>query len=431
MNRIAIAENGTHFVREGKPYFWLADTVWSAFSSATPDEWELYLDRRREQRFNALQISILPILHDRSDTEVGPNPFRLNEDGSWDWDAIDEAFFARAARMAEMAVERGFLLCLVVLWGNYAPGNWMSRLSNGSHVMPFDAVGRYAEFVARTFGKFGPVYLISGDTNYETQEAEKHYLEALKAVKRVDPEALVSLHMNGGTHEIPESLESSIDFYAYQSSHELASQSLAYTLAERFKEKRTLRPILNAEPCYEGIGYFKQYGRFGAGDVRKAFWWSVLSGASAGFTYGAHGLWSWHRKGAAFSSEEAFLTPFVWSTALRLPGADDLAFSSWLFEQYGLVGVSSAQRLLVDAVPEVRVAAAGDLDMIVLYAPASRKLTLRVAADEYRWEMFDLERRLPLAPIVRRGPEGAAIELPETGADMLLSAVRLKRSAVR
>jgi len=421
--RIRISNDHAYLERDGKPFFYLADTVWSAFSNATLEEWEQYLDHRRQQRFNVVQISILPIIHDRSESVLGIEPFHAREDGSWDYARMNDAFFERAERMARMASERGFVPCLVVLWGNYAPGNWMSRLSGGSHVMPLADVRPYAERVARTFKPYAPVYFISGDTNFESDEAATHYVEALHGIKAVDPDALTSLHMNGGTHEIPSSLENdpALDFYIYQSSHDPQSQRGAYELPGKFLVKSIRRPVLNAEPCYEGIGHYGKYGRFQAFDMRKAFWWSVLSGASAGFTYGAHGLWSWHRKHTAFNSEDFYLTPFVWSEALRLEGAADVALGGWLVERYGLCGIPAAQEKLAIDCPDIRVAARADDSGIFAYMPYSRKLVLRADPSRYRWEAFDLTRRLPIAAVVRPCEEGTLIELSETNGDLLVA----------
>ena len=44
-------------LRDGSPWFYLADTVWSAFTNPTDREWEEFLRLRREQGFAALQIT--------------------------------------------------------------------------------------------------------------------------------------------------------------------------------------------------------------------------------------------------------------------------------------------------------------------------------------------------------------------------------------
>ncbi|MMZ52468.1 beta-glucosidase [Paenibacillus polymyxa] len=56
MIQLSIAENKRYFMNEGNPFFYLADTVWSAFTNITLEEWAYYLDYRKSQGFNVLQI---------------------------------------------------------------------------------------------------------------------------------------------------------------------------------------------------------------------------------------------------------------------------------------------------------------------------------------------------------------------------------------
>src|SRR5690349_15529787 len=98
-----------------RPFFYLADTVWMSFTHATDDEWRAYLAYRRRQRFNALQISILPILHDMSESALGIAPFESDGQGGWDFYRPSAAYFERAAGMLRAARAAGFVPVLVVL----------------------------------------------------------------------------------------------------------------------------------------------------------------------------------------------------------------------------------------------------------------------------------------------------------------------------
>ena len=89
--------------------FYLADTVWAAFANATLEEWEEYLEYRKMQNFNVLQISILPLIHDSSDSNIGLMPFEMYENGNFDFYRINDAYFERAKIMVDMAVKRGFI----------------------------------------------------------------------------------------------------------------------------------------------------------------------------------------------------------------------------------------------------------------------------------------------------------------------------------
>ena len=82
---LQIAENQRTLLKDGKPFFYLADTCWSAFTNITDEEWDYYLYKRKVQGFNTIQINILP-QWDASVTDLDyqpcleKDPHRLNED---------------------------------------------------------------------------------------------------------------------------------------------------------------------------------------------------------------------------------------------------------------------------------------------------------------------------------------------------------------
>jgi hypothetical protein len=103
--------------------------------------------------------------------------------------------------------------------------------------------------------------------------------------------------------------------------------------------------------------------------------------------------------------------PYPWQDALRLPGAWDAAFARWLWERYGLFDVQPAQQLLVREDDEVRVSRdpkgvgrpLGSGDIIALYVPHAYDVALNVDLSGYRCELWDLENRRPMVPVVETG----------------------------
>ena len=61
--KLTISPDSHYFINEGKPYFLMADTCWSAFTHPDIEEWQEYLDFRNEQNFNAIQMNLLPQRH--------------------------------------------------------------------------------------------------------------------------------------------------------------------------------------------------------------------------------------------------------------------------------------------------------------------------------------------------------------------------------
>jgi len=156
------------------------------------------------------------------------------------------------------------------------------------------------------------------------------------------------------------------------------------------------------------------------GDVRRACWASVLSGAGAGVAYGAHGVWQWHRRGYAFTRTAASGEPFPWSTALGLPAAWDLGHLRALVEELDLAGLRPSQELLRDDVPFLRVAATPDRRLVAAYLPHAVELRLAhpfTGHDVLAWE---LEGRRRWRPRVHHERDGTVVGLPPFNGDALV-----------
>lgn len=421
MSKIQVAPTKDYFIMNDKPFFYLADTVWSVFTNATLDEWDKYLDYRKAQGFNALQIDILP-QWDASQSDIEVRPFELDENGQWDFFKPNREYFSRAESMVEMAVQRGFVPALVVLWCNYVPDTWASKL-NPAHIMPADAVKPYVEHIVHVFDRYDPIYIISGDTDLDSDTACWYYMTALDTIKALTQYALTTMHLGGGKVITDAFVNNpNLDFYMYQSSHMLESQDLAYKLAEQFYIKETKRPIVNGEPCYEGHAHGNRYGRFSPFEVRRAVWQSLLSGAKAGVTYGAHGIWSWHKKGKSFGSKDFSGTPFDWETALHFPGAWDTAFAKQIFEIYGLFDLSPRQEAILNDTHEIRMSASSN--KVVIYAPYNVDIKIAMDLEGYDWTLIELCTRRFAKPNVEICSDVSVIKMHDFNSDALFIGVK-------
>jgi hypothetical protein len=423
VDRVTLSPDGAHFQRRGQPFFYLADTVWSAFTNPTLEEWREYLEHRRLQGFTALQINVLP-QWDRTPGYEHPEPFARTRGGAPDFAAPNSEYFERARTMCAMAVERGFVPALVVLWCDYVPGTWGAAKVPG-HAIPMEQIEEYCRHVARTFAEYGPLYLVSGDTDLKSSAVIQSYLAALRAMKKHDPQGLTTFHLQPEA-ELPEQIAGApeLDFYMYQSGHHAERQELAYRLAERFAAMPHRRPVVNGEPCYEGHGFGYRYGRFGAFEVRRAMWQGLLAGGGAGVTYGAHGIWSWHAQGKPFPPATFSGTPFPWRTALRLPGAWDAGLVRWAFERYELFGLQPAQELLRNGTPEIRLAVSPERGKLVLYLPYNVDVEIGLDLSGYHLELIELGERRICRPEVSAGPGGSTVGMHPGNEDALIVATK-------
>lgn len=384
------AENGKSLVKDGKPFFWLADTCWSAFTNISDAEWEYYLNHRKVQGFNVLQINILP-QWDASGTDLNYHAF------DEDYLHLNEEYFAHAREMCIRAKEAGFELALVVLWSNFVPGTWASKIYMnrlGKELMPFEAVENYVRKVHETFSDLEPVYVISGDTDFPTEETVAYYLSAARLLKSLAPDLTFTAHIKGRFTDMPIELSELMDVMFYQSGHNSLDFGTPYKLSEEMQAKYPGKPLINSEPCYEQMGYSGgRYGRWGQFEIRRAAWQSVLSGASAGITYGAAGIYSWHKLNVGFSSGlgEGFDTPKPVEEALQFKGAWDYGYLRQLIEKMDARNITPRQDILLNNTEDIRVAE--DSGRYLVYMPSNTKLKLQLDLSDYQAKVIDLESR--------------------------------------
>ncbi len=421
MPHMEVAPTNDYLLKDGQPFFYLADTAWAAFANLSLAEWSRYLGHRRLQGFNALQISILPITHDTSMSDANRDPFMPDADGNWDFAAYNEAYFDQAEAMVNMAVAQGFVPVLGVLWCSYVPNTRCSEKSPVASAMPFDAVTPYATYVAERFKKFDPMFFISGDTQFESPDEAPYYMAALQATKTVCPDALLTMHLTP-RGDLPREFQEAIDFYMYQSGHRAGGQDMPYVLAEKFTAYPVEHPVVNSEPCYEGHGRVGEQTRFNAFDVRKATWQSLLAGAKMGVAYGGHGVWSFHRRGMNFLNSDRSFEPCDWDEALHFTGSWDVGFAKWIFETYNFFDMEPTAKLL-NADREIKAAANTDHSKIAIYCPYPFGIDLDLDLTGYDVVGIDLETRRIVKPIVEIGAK-SRIDMHRFNSDVLFIALK-------
>ncbi|TDW13237.1 uncharacterized protein DUF4038 [Breznakia blatticola] len=385
---LTISENKKTLLKDEKPFFYLADTCWSAFTNITDDEWDYYLYKRKVQGFNTIQINILP-QWDASATDLVYEPFVDHDPYQ-----INDAYFEHAKEMCKKAKAQGFELALVVLWCNYVPGTWASNFMK-DHILPFDCLDGYITKVDETFSEFQPMYVISGDTDFETDETISYYVKAAATLKKLAPKCLYTTHIKGRYTYIPENLYAYLDFLFYQSGHNAQDLSMPYSLSETMQQTYPDKPLINSEPCYEEMGYSRQmYGRWTRYDVRRAAYVSVLSGACAGITYGAGGIYSWHKVNKSFAKflGEGFDDPKSWEEAMAFPGAWDYGYLKTMLENLNIQSLEARQDLLLNDTNDIRVAKANN-GIYLVYVPCNTKVRLDLDCSAYKLQTIDLENR--------------------------------------
>jgi hypothetical protein len=365
---------------DGDPFFWLADTAWAASTRATLDEWAEYLDRRVDQGYNVVQVNALRQFdgsrpHDRI-------PFE-----DWDVSRPNHDYFRHLDDLVAMAHERGVVPALVALWFDYAGANldWGIPAEYRHEHTPEQAraLGRY---LGARYGAYGAAWLVSGDSEFDESRLAV-YRAAGEALGEACQFPLRTAHQPGGqnTPAIVND-EDWLDFHMYQSGH-THDLGVPESQARVNRALHPARPVLNGEPCYADMQEYGGDEVFDRETVRAAGWLSVLAGANAGLTYGALGIWPWHREGDTFEAADRWGDPKPWDEALELPSADDYGRLADLLSGRAVHELSPRPDLLAGS--ETDEAAAVTPDAVLVYLRDGRAVTLHDAPPVESWEWVD------------------------------------------
>lgn len=395
------------FLKDGKPHFFKLDTAWMCLTNLTVAEFEDYARFRREQGYNGLLIQNTPAYQDMP-RRVKYFPFHVNPDGCYDLSVLNEEYFAQAKQKMEILRELDITPFLVPMWETFLPQTHMEEVFDctGKQFQCFEDYKRVVDKSIDLYREFHPIWLLGGDALLTEESAVnlEYYSYMAEQIREKCPGDLMSGHIAGGTEIGASYLERGfIDFYTYQSGHMLSSQEQFLSPASMglglWNRKPSL-PVMNLEPMYEAHGYGNRFGRFDERDVRRAFWFSVLNGAKAGFAYGAHGIWMFY-DGSGFNNERWSKVPLNWRSALGLPGSYEMIRSADLFEREGLVELEPCRELCLTPYEEICVAADASHGTVAVYTTCATHLDLAMDLSQYdcRWHL--LGEKTTLCPQVR------------------------------
>jgi hypothetical protein len=161
--------------------------------------------------------------------------------------------------------------------------------------------------------------------------AKEGWTEIVRHIHRIDPyKRLVTIHPTDCGHNMV-SDSSVIDIDMLQTGHG-GWESFRQTvdMVEESVGKRPLKPVIDDEISYEGIG-----GMCGPEVQRFSFWACMLSG-TAGHTYGANGIWQMNTRERPYGPSPHGMTwgNTPWDEAMNLPGSTHIGHAKKLLERY-------------------------------------------------------------------------------------------------
>ena len=338
---------------EGKPFFWLGDTGWLLFVKCNRQEAIQYLDTRKQQGFNVIQVMVLHDVNNKnaygdyalknanvSMPNITPGN-NFNDSIAYDyWDHVDF--------IINEAGKRGIYMALVTVWGSNVKSGKVN-MSNAE---------AYAKFLAERFkNKSNIIWVDGGDI--PGNEGTDVWKKIATTIKKYDNRHLMTFHPRGRYsssdwfHN-----ESWLDFNMIQSGHKDYAQDTSSKEKHHYGEdnwkfvnvdynKKPIKPTLDGEPSYENIPHGLHDSlekRWTDADVRRYAYWSVFAGA-AGFTYGENAIMQFYTKGNGGGS---FGVNQNWKETITAPGAQQMHCLKKLILSKSYFDRVPAQELIID-----------------------------------------------------------------------------------
>lgn len=323
-----LSPNRRYFTHaDGKPWFFLSDTAWNGALFATEVEWEQYLKTRVAQRFTAIQFVTTQWRAGRRDVN-GNVAFRV-ENGRL---VLIPAFFQRLDQRVAAIRRHGLVPLPVMLWALTSRDKESPGVS-----LTTPLAAQLATYINARYAAYSTLWFLGGDGNYEGANAQR-WRDIGRAVfpPNLDRRP-VSLHPGGMRDPWPGLKDEPwLDFLTYQSGHGDSPAKWRWQAEQGLANGARLtptRPVLDAEPDYEGHVAYNSKQVITDAVVRRAVYSSLFSAPPAGITYGAHGVWFWSRKAEVPLDHPGSGVALPWSQCLAYPGAQQMKVLRDLFDR--------------------------------------------------------------------------------------------------
>lgn len=376
---LKVAADHRHLVTsEGKPFFLLGDTAWELCHRLTREETEVYLKNRADKGFNTILAVALAEYEFDKPNAYGELPIENNDPAK-----PREAYFQHVDWVVEKAAAVGLRIAMVPTWGD----KWNKKWGKGPEIFTPDNAAIFGEWIGKRYRDKGVIWILGGDRPVET-DAQREIIRAMAAGIRKGGggKGLITFHPSGTRNSSdfwPD--ESWLDFHMFQSGH--GNRAIPnYEMNAKNLALPAIKPTLDGEPNYEDhpVRKLMKNGKptewFDDYDVRRAAWWSVLSGA-CGHVYGTHSIWQFHDLEKRQPVTDA-RTP--WKKAMDLPGAAQMSVMKRIIESLEWAKLRRSDEFLISPAeqkPAERqmAAVATDKSFAVVYSPtrATVRTTLR------------------------------------------------------
>lgn len=374
---IKVAPGGRYFVTsDGKPFFWLGDTVWCVFNHPSPADVDLYLDDRKAKGFTVIQGCVAVWDFNGRANPDGQKPFVGN-----DPTAINDAYFKNVDSIIDKVTARGMYMAILPFW------------TKNTRTGPFSepaGMKVYCHYLAKRYAARNIFWVLGGDTAGTD----------IQPVIDAEAEGLLAGAKEAGVDKImityhPTGRESSsfwfqnrdwLDFNAIQSGHFINTTNFQIVGADY--AKTPIKPTLDMEPGYENItnnlvrtNVTADTPRIQAVDVRRSAYLAVFAGA-AGHTYGNGEVYEFFHPNpnGTMPGNAGWHANMDWHDALKLPASGQVQYVRYLIQSRPMLERIPDQSLIAGVVSNRavdRIAATRGADYAFVYLPTGQaKVTI-------------------------------------------------------
>ncbi|MBR5922237.1 MAG: DUF4038 domain-containing protein [Clostridia bacterium] len=316
---LSISENKRYIQKDGVFFPYLADTAWTLLQKLSREEIVYYLDMRKSQGFNAVQVSYISELDGvNMPNREGQLPFHNGNVLT-----PNKKYAQLFDFLATECKKRDIVITLLPTWGDKFNKKW----GIGPEIFTPDNAFKYGCYIAGVVGDYeNVIFMLGGDRPIES-ENHRIIIDEMASGIRCGEKVrhLITYHPCGEKSSVDYLPDTEyIDFHSIQSSHAFGGFSCEKMIARTLKFEK--KPCFDAECAYEDIPLELDDGwgyRFNDGDIRRRIYKNMLSGAF-GHTYGHAEVW-------CFNTETGN-GKFGWKQALTRPMANQMRYVNELLK---------------------------------------------------------------------------------------------------
>ncbi len=357
---------------DGTPFFYLGCTAWNGALRSTDEEWETYLQHRKQHAYTVIQFVTtqwrgLPASELDPPAFSGEDPIRINP-----------LFFQRLDRKIDRINRMGLVAAPIMLWA--IPGD-----ENPGYKLPVESAVKLAAYIKARYEAYHVIWNLGGDGNFTGSNLAKWqeigrrvFGEGKNAVGNV-----VTLHPGGRRwYGNDYDGEEWLSMISYQTGHSNSESTIRWKtqgpVVENWARLKP-RPIIDTEPVYEAQG---EPGN--AYEVRKSIFWGMFSAPVAGVGYGAWSTWPWLRVGEkSFNHGMKKPSQYDWKDGIESSGSIQVGRLHAFFDRFAWWKLRPQADLLEDNgasehVSRTMMVVADDkAETILVYVPTAQRVAVK------------------------------------------------------